>query len=199
MDPAMRAVWDRMTPVPGDLRLYGGTALALYLNHRPSTDFDFATPAPVVNLGFVGALPWLEGARLRGGDGMVDALVSGGARGVVVTFMECGSHVPLPVRDPVGTARGIAIAHPVDLAAAKIEACLSRGATRDFVDVAAALGAWPQWCREAVRSLPRNASDVARGLVSPPSSAAQDLPQDALRRIRSFGEALVRTEHGPRL
>ena len=46
MDADMRLVWDGLGPMPGDLRLYGGTALALYRNHRASTDFDFVTPIP---------------------------------------------------------------------------------------------------------------------------------------------------------
>ena len=196
MDPPMRALWHRMTPLPGDLRLYGGTALALYLDHRSSTDFDFATPAPVVDPGFVSALPWMRGAELRGGSGMVDALVRAGGREIVVTFMECGHLIPMPVRAPVVSGRGIAVAHPVDLLAAKFEACLSRAAGRDYVDVAAALEAWPRWCREAAEALPRGAADVARGLAAPPAEALREMPQGALRRVRAFARDLGRGEYG---
>lgn len=196
MDAPMRALWHRMTPLPGNLRLYGGTALALYLDHRTSTDFDFATPSPVVDLEFVGALPWMRGAELRGGGGMVDGLVQGAEREIVVTFMECGSLIPIPVREPVISSRGIAVAHPVDLVAAKLEACLSRGAGRDYIDLAAALEAWPRWCRDAVESRSRDAVDVARGLAAPPAEALREMPRGALRRVREFARELGRTDYG---
>ena len=66
MDVDMRALWRRMGPLPGQLRLYGGTALALYLNHRESVDFDFFTPDPDVRRSVITALPWLAGATWRG-------------------------------------------------------------------------------------------------------------------------------------
>ena len=40
----MRRLWVDMKSLLGNLRLYGGTAVALYLGHRASTDFDFVTP-----------------------------------------------------------------------------------------------------------------------------------------------------------
>lgn len=190
MDEPMRALWERMTPLPGDLRLYGGTGLALYLDHRSSTVFDFATPAPVVDIEFVAALPWMRGAELRGGSGMVDALVPSGDRDVVVTFLECGRLIPMPLRDPVTSASGIAVAHPVDLVAAKLAACRSRGAGRDYVDIAAALEAWPRWCRDAVAALPRDAAEVAHDLAAPPVDALQELPQHALQRVHAFAREL---------
>ena len=96
MDPDMRSLWRRLGHLPGDLRLYGGTALALYLNHRHSTDFGFATPSPVINPKFVGRLPWMAGADLQGGPGMVDATIKGQRRSVKVTFMGCGHLIPTP-------------------------------------------------------------------------------------------------------
>lgn len=80
MDDEMRKLWYSMGPLPGQLRLVGGTALALYRNHRPSTDFGFATPQTVVDPDFVGQFPWLKGAELKGGPGMVDATIQGETR-----------------------------------------------------------------------------------------------------------------------
>ncbi|MYA15253.1 MAG: hypothetical protein F4Z28_00020, partial [Gammaproteobacteria bacterium] len=78
MDGDMRRVWDDLGPMPGDLRLYGGTALALYRNHRASTDFDFVTPIPgVVHLDFVHSIPYFEVRNAVGGIGMVDAEIVG--------------------------------------------------------------------------------------------------------------------------
>jgi hypothetical protein len=38
---AQRKIWPRLAVIPGDFTLYGGTAIALRLGHRPSVDFDF--------------------------------------------------------------------------------------------------------------------------------------------------------------
>ncbi len=153
MDPDMRRLWEQMEPLSGGLRLYGGTALALYLNHRESTDFDFATPDPVIGIRFVSEIPWLAGAEMKGGDGMVDALWHGQARSIKVTFMECGHMLPMPTRDPILTSHGVAVAHPMDIIASKIEACMNRGLVRDCEDIDASLAAWPTWFRKAVQSL----------------------------------------------
>ena len=96
MDGDMRRLWHRMGPLPGSLRLYGGTAMALYRNHRESTDFDFATPDAEIDPQFVAALPWMAEATIAGGPGMVDATIEAENRRITVTFMECGTMVPMP-------------------------------------------------------------------------------------------------------
>ena len=199
MDADMLRLWRRIGPLPGDLRLYGGTAMALYRNHRHSADFDFATPIAVVDPVFVGQLPWMEGAELRGGPGMVDAVIAGRSRAVTVTFMECGHLIPMPTRKPLEAPNGAAIAHPVDLVAAKIEACLGRGAQRDYEDIAEALAAWPRWCREAAgRALPnRGRAAIGRALAAPPMEVAATLRPEALRRLQAFARDLERPERGP--
>ena len=88
MDSDMRALWDAMTPLPGTLRLYGGTALALYLNHRESQDFDFFTSKPDVRHSSIASLPWLAGATLLGGEGTIEATCPGEHRDIKVTFLE---------------------------------------------------------------------------------------------------------------
>ena len=41
LPPPQRALWPQLVAVPRRYVLYGGTALALRLAHRPSIDFDF--------------------------------------------------------------------------------------------------------------------------------------------------------------
>ena len=43
LPPPQRRLWDELVAVPAEFALYGGTALALYLGHRQSVDFDFFT------------------------------------------------------------------------------------------------------------------------------------------------------------
>ena len=38
---SQRLLWDELVDVPPDFTLYGGTAVALHLEHRQSVDFDF--------------------------------------------------------------------------------------------------------------------------------------------------------------
>jgi hypothetical protein len=41
-----RLLWPELDHVPQDFVLYGGTALALQLDHRVSEDFDFFSAQP---------------------------------------------------------------------------------------------------------------------------------------------------------
>jgi len=41
LPPAQRALWPELAAVPRRCVLYGGTALAIRIAHRPSVDFDF--------------------------------------------------------------------------------------------------------------------------------------------------------------
>ena len=192
MDEDMRVLWDRLEPLPGDLRLYGGTALALYLDHRVSTDFDFATPLAVIDPDFVAEIPVVGEGIVRGGPGLVDVRVPGPNREVPVTFMECGHMVPMPAREPVKASNDVAVAHPVDLTAAKLAACINRSAVRDYEDVAACIDAWPVWTRDAVGVLTADErvreTDVRRVLAEPPREVAGQLDMEARVRLRTFAQ-----------
>ena len=198
MDEGMRDLWDRMVALPGELRLYGGTALALYLDHRGSTDFDFATPQPVVDLDLARRIPWLAGARLSGGAGMVDATVECG-RPIRVTLMETGAMVPDPGENPIEAPNGVMVAHPKDLIRAKLEACLTRDAARDFVDVAHCARVWPQLTRDAIEThiekSGRTRQVVSGTLNDPPRSARAGL--NAPRR-EALQELAQEVHRGPR-
>ncbi len=120
----MRRLWDQFGEMPEHLRLHGGTAVALYLGHRRSTDFGFAGPWGQVTRGLVRRIPALREGVIEGGDGMVDVLVPG-ERDVTVTFMEWGRMMPEPVEKPMTADNGVRVAHPVDLVAAKIQGLTS--------------------------------------------------------------------------
>ncbi len=194
MDEDMRSFWRSLFgPLAGDLRLYGGTALALYLNHRRSTDFDFVTPEPVVDLRFVGGLRWLKDGRMNGGPGMVDVRLEGRRRQLLVTIMEAGPMVPLPRHSPLSAVNGVAVAHPADLVAAKALACMSRAMTRDFFDLTEAISAWPRLAREAVigvEGLP--AARLAARLADPVPEVVAALGHDRLKALRDFADDIFR-------
>ena len=196
MDPDMRRIWRSLGPMPHDLRLYGGTALALYRNHRASTDFDFATPlAGAVTPELVASLPYFRAESIDGGPGMVDAKVAGGRRLVNLTFMEVGAIVPAPRREPVAAPNGVAVAHPQDLVASKIFAATTRDAVRDYVDLAEAVRAWPREARLAAAGLPGRdpgrVVNVARLLSNIPAEIRGRLDDRDLRAIDGFCRRLA--------
>ena len=197
MDDDMRGVWRTMSPLPNDLRLYGGTALALYLNHRASVDFDFATPE-LVDMGITEDKEiqrWAGGARFAGGDGMVDAIISGAYRDITVTFMECGHLVPMPRFKPIPAKNGVLVADPRDIIDAKFRALVSRGNLNDYQDAAAFIAAWPDWA-EAMAHENRNytAPQVAYALNNLGPFEDGELTDGEIIAIRKFGEQVL----GPR-
>ena len=190
MDPDMHALWDALGPLPGDLRLYGGTALALYLNHRTSVDFDFVSPDPVVEPALVRRIPAFSRSTLTGGPGMVDVTVEGLIRDVKVTFMECGTLVPDPSREPITAANGVSVAHPLDLTAAKIAACLDRAQSRDYLDLSHAIQEWPTWSKHAVQLLVSQDRTtkhrVAAALTDPPNDPSLHLTANDRSVLQRF-------------
>jgi predicted nucleotidyltransferase component of viral defense system len=116
----------------GDFYLAGGTALALQIGHRISTDLDwFSTtrrlPAPereemrraLSDSGEFEVVSEQEGilfTRLFGAD---------------VSFI----HQPHPLLEPTVDYHGVQLASPIDIGLMKLAAINSRGTRRDFVDV----------------------------------------------------------------
>ena len=61
---AQRALWPRLSEVPKDFVLYGGTAIALHLAHRQSIDFDFFAATPFDGESLQNGLPFAAGAEV---------------------------------------------------------------------------------------------------------------------------------------
>ena len=181
----MLTLWRRMRgPLPGGLRLYDGTAVALYLGRPNSTDFHFAATGDVVDEGLVALLHWLKGGRINGGPGMIDAVVDsddhlGNSRPVTVTLMETGPLVFEPRHPTTTAANGVEVAHPIDIMACKMRACASRGAANDYCDLAAILRDWSGWSGKAVEIVTAanfSLVSVCAAISSPPDSAAEEIP-----------------------
>ena len=49
LDSALKFVWEGMKPMPPGTVLIGGTAVALYSNHRASTDLDWLNTSYSLN------------------------------------------------------------------------------------------------------------------------------------------------------
>ena len=151
MDPDMLKLFEKMNPL--DLkgyRLFGGTALAMYINHRRSVDFDFFSET-VVRRNDLQLFEWLEGADFHGDEGMVDVIVSGKSRNITLNFIDLKlfSNVE-PRYPPVYTPNGIPVADPIDLLASKLSALSIRKEVKDFLDVATAIDSLAQSLSEAI-------------------------------------------------
>ena len=192
----MRQLWQSMGPLPCGFRLYGGTALALYLNHRESVDFDFFTTEPDIDWDAIAAVPWLAGAPLRGRGGSAGALAPGDARDIRVSFLYSRKIGPPPMQPPRIAANGVAVASPLDLVRAKLEVVCDRGVAKDYADLAAAFRAWPPMAHQAFDLVPnRTRHDLDIVLGNPPIDEEADISPDDLASIRHH--AAYRRDHAP--
>jgi len=132
--PACRQVLDYLQSQPfiGDFYLAGGTALALQIGHRISTDLDWFTTTRRL-------LP-LERADIclslqQGGNFEVVSEQNGALftrlLGVEVSFL----YQPHPLLQPPVVYRGLNLASPTDIGLMKLAAINSRGSRRDFIDL----------------------------------------------------------------
>jgi Nucleotidyl transferase AbiEii toxin, Type IV TA system len=65
MPDAQRRLWPELADTPTHFTLYGGTAIALRLGHRPSVDFDFFSPELFEPQSLLDSVPFLKGADIR--------------------------------------------------------------------------------------------------------------------------------------
>ena len=63
LPPAQRRIWGRLTEIPLDFVLYGGTGLAMRLGHRSSVDLDLFSPGSFSPGELARALPFARPAE----------------------------------------------------------------------------------------------------------------------------------------
>lgn len=114
--------------LPKGAYLGGGTAIALQIGHRQSVDLDWFTPYEFNEK--LWQMKWETrfGFNLTTRDWQT---LSGNAKGVKTALY----FYKYPLIEPTTSFNGIEIAGLKDLAAMKIDAVLSRGTKRDFIDI----------------------------------------------------------------
>ena len=179
MDAAMHELWEQFPPLPIDLRLYGGSAFALYLDHRRPKDFQLATPLDRVNTTLAPFIPWLQNTRVYGGVGYVEADIQIG-RPVRVTISEIGGIIPYPLEEPMTAPNGVRVAHLTDLIGSKMEECrchIARNLADSYLDLATCAREWPELTRKAIRRYARVGrhplKTLSERLAHPPESGAR--------------------------
>lgn len=137
---AQRALWPRLTELPQDFVLYGGTAAALRLGHRQSVDFDFFSDLALDDRRKDGvlALPWLAGASIDQDEPDTLTVTTVGADPVKLSFF--GGIGTGCVAAPDRTDdKVLFVASLSDLLAHKLKVVHSRAAGKDYQDIAALL------------------------------------------------------------
>ena len=192
----MLSLWAKAGPLPSDVRLYGGTALALYLGHRQSFDFDFVHVSGGITPEFVlrEMEPFNRG-DVRGGPGMVDVLWEGPHRNLKINYGECGpAFVPYPAREPLSAPNGVLVAHIEDVIAGKLRALANRDAARDYEDIARCVEMVPDAVNAAIDILDGQHDNIyrlAKAMSAPGPNATSQCSAGDLDKVAAFAVHMV--------
>ena len=137
VEPSTLDLLKRLQRLPklSNIRLVGGTALALHLGHRKSVDLDlFGNFDPIVSYRklLADAGYSVEGAE----NGTVQSLRVDNVKVDLVNY-------PYPWMDNALEEDGVRLAGLKDIAAMKLSAVANRGRKKDFIDVARLLDVFP--------------------------------------------------------
>jgi len=135
LPPAQRALWDRLSFVPRDFVLYGGTAMALRLGHRQSVDFDFFRDKSFQAEALMLSMKLPRETRVdRRGESTLSVVIDD----VRISFF--GDVGMSRIYDPEPAENAVNVAALLDLAATKLKTIQQRAEAKDYQDLAAALG-----------------------------------------------------------
>ena len=137
---AQRRFWEREAPeLPAHWVLYGGTAIALQLGHRSSVDFDFFSSDPLDRAALRRSCAALHEAKtIQDEPDTLSVIAAVLGSPVKVSFF--GGIDFGRVGEPVAVG-GRPIASLLDLFGTKLATITQRIESRDYVDIAALLGA----------------------------------------------------------
>jgi hypothetical protein len=134
LQPPQQRLWPELSETPAEFTLYGGTAIALRLGHRPSVDFDFFASTPFVPRTLLQKVPYLKGATLR--QSAANTLTVTVEREGPVQLSFFGG-LDLGQVAPAATAigPGIKVASLIDLAGFQAAVVTQRAELKDYIDV----------------------------------------------------------------
>lgn len=134
-----RLLWERLRPTPRDFVLYGGTALALRLQHRESIDFDFFSCRPFQPLELLRSIPYLKDQVVtQQADSTLSCNIETGEGPVKISFF--GGLLLRQIAAPeVVESNGIAVASLLDLFGTKCVTVTQRNEIKDYLDIHALL------------------------------------------------------------
>ena len=183
LPPSQQRLWPALrTARDLGFVLYGGTAIALRLGHRPSVDFDFFSEQPLDRSAVRAALPFMDQATvLQDARDTLSVLVPyGDAAHTHVKVSFFGEIAVGRVGVPEVTADGVLmVASLADLMATKLKVVLQRAEVRDYRDIAAML--------KAGASLPPGLA-AAREIFGPGFQ-----PSESLKALVYYGDGELHT------
>jgi hypothetical protein len=139
---AQQEIWPLLAPAPGlSFVLYGGTAVALYLGHRNSVDFDFFKTEPLDKKDIEAAFTFMRHVRTIQEDENTLVVISPMRSGPVkVSFF--GGVAIGRINEPLRTKDAtLLVASLEDLLATKLKAIMDRAEAKDYRDISAMLSA----------------------------------------------------------
>lgn len=139
---AQQEIWPLLAPASAlSFVLYGGTAVALYLGHRTSVDFDFFAPSSLDKNELESSFTFMSKAEtIQESENtvIVSALMPSGP--VKVSFF--GGIALGRINEPVQTSdTKLLVASMDDLLITKLKATLDRAEAKDYRDISALLSA----------------------------------------------------------
>ena len=162
---SQRLLWPRLIEIPEHFVLYGGTAVALRLGHRPSVDFDFFSDVEFDDLQKQQMLSQIRGfggcSILQNDKNTLTVSVKVGENPVKLSFF--GGIRNGRVGEPDQSDDGVVwIASLDDLLAHKLKVIHDRAEGRDYQDIAAML---------------EQGQNLARGLSAREALFGSDVPR----------------------
>jgi hypothetical protein len=134
LPPAQQAVWKELSQIPQAFTLYRGTAIALYLGHRESVDFDFFAFQDFDPDRLMRHVPFLKDAEIiqREQNTLTCNIHRDGP--VQVSFFGIpGVNIVKP--PTIAPEIGLKIASLVDLAGMKASVVQKRAQLKDYIDI----------------------------------------------------------------
>jgi hypothetical protein len=135
---AQQRLWPELAETPGDFTLYGGTAIALRLGHRPSVDFDFFSPKPFAPDSLLENVSYLKGASVRqSSDNTLTVTVDRAGPIQLSFFGNLG--LGQVVASELAEGPRLPVASLIDMAGMKAAVVTQRAELRDYLDIHALL------------------------------------------------------------
>jgi hypothetical protein len=182
-----------------DFYLAGGTALALQIGHRLSTDLDWFSST--WTLGPEQRARIVQSLGASGDFGVPaqsDGLMFGRVLGADVSFI----YLSVSLLEPTVSVQNVGLASPVDIGLMKLVAIRDRGRRRDFVDLYCLKDVVPvarlaELIETKYAAFPDMLPTVARGLAYFEDAEQEPMPR-MLRPVR-WADVRRYAEHGAKL
>ena len=136
---AQQSLWPELCQIPPAFTLYGGTAIALYLGHRESVDFDFFGTDEFRPLDLLSSLPFLSNATVTQSEpNTLSVIVYRDDDPVKLSFFGLPKIRPL-AQPSLCSDINLKVATLLDLAGMKAAVVQQRAEAKDYIDIDALL------------------------------------------------------------